>query len=481
MLGQTSPISYSYTGSLEQFTVPDCVSSITMVVTGADGGNSTNFPVLGGTGASATATFIVTPGDVLDIVVGQAGESSFGSGGGGGGSGVRLNGAGFLVIAGGGGGGSNQFGGQGPGNGGSAVAGSGSGGAGGPAGAGGGGFNSLGANGSFMGGGGAGGAGGASIFGFAFAGGTGGEPGFFENGVDGGFGIGGGGGSGAGGGGGGGGGYTGGNGGGGSNAGGGGTIIDLAGTAKTITAGTDGGSPMTPNNGSVMLSWTVDPEVTPTFAAIDPICMGDDAPALSTNSENGINGTWSPMTINTEETTSYTFTPAAGECAEIGTLEVTVIECIDDMSISVTDPCSCGNPLNLNIADGTTLFEDKLLIDLSGFPAGLVPTITAVDGNLLTSAATAHTAASATAGIVTLGSGMFELQFYTLPGAPATVTVEAGGDTETFTTARCFRCVPIPTMGQWGLIICGLLLLIFGVVSIKSRIPSALLSSVIEN
>jgi len=226
-------------------------------------------------------------------------------------------------------------------------------------------------------------------------------------------------------------------------------------------------------------------KVTPTFAAIDPICMGDDAPELPAMSNDmpAIPGTWFPPTISTAAvgTASYTFTPADDECAETGTLEVTIIECIDDMSISVTDPCSCGNPLNLNIADGTTLFEDKLLIDLSGFPAGLVPTITAVDGNLLTSAATAHTVASATAGIVALGGGMFELQFYTLPGAPATVTVEAGGDTETFTTARCFRCVPIPTMGQWGLIICGLLLLIFGVVSIKSRIPSALLSSGIEN
>ena len=37
---------------------------------------------------------------------------------------------------------------------------------------------------------------------------------------------------------------------------------------------------------------------------------------LPTSSNNGITGTWSPATINTATvgTTTYTFTPAAGQC-----------------------------------------------------------------------------------------------------------------------------------------------------------------------
>jgi hypothetical protein len=67
---------------------------------------------------------------------------------------------------------------------------------------------------------------------------------------------------------------------------------------------------------------TVNPVATPTFTAIAPICSGGSF-TLPTTSNNGVTGTWSPA-INNAATTTYTFTPAAGQCANTATITVTV-------------------------------------------------------------------------------------------------------------------------------------------------------------
>ena len=66
--------------------------------------------------------------------------------------------------------------------------------------------------------------------------------------------------------------------------------------------------------------------VTPTFAQIGPLCQNATAPALPTSSNNGITGTWSPATINTATvgTTTYTFTPAAGQCGTTATMSIVI-------------------------------------------------------------------------------------------------------------------------------------------------------------
>ena len=46
-------------------------------------------------------------------------------------------------------------------------------------------------------------------------------------------------------------------------------------------------------------------------------------PALPTTSTKGITGTWAPA-INNTATTTYTFTPTAGQCATTATLTITV-------------------------------------------------------------------------------------------------------------------------------------------------------------
>lgn len=64
----------------------------------------------------------------------------------------------------------------------------------------------------------------------------------------------------------------------------------------------------------------------PTFDQVAPICPGDllaDLPTTSTGAVAGITGTWSPAMNNTQ-TTTYTFTPDAGQCASIATMTINV-------------------------------------------------------------------------------------------------------------------------------------------------------------
>src|SRR5690606_33980144 len=55
--------------------------------------------------------------------------------------------------------------------------------------------------------------------------------------------------------------------------------------------------------------------VVPVFSPVNPICQGGFLLALPTTSTNGITGTWSPA-LNNMDTTTYEFTPNAGQCAE---------------------------------------------------------------------------------------------------------------------------------------------------------------------
>lgn len=103
--GQTTQ-TFSYTGANQTFTVPAGVTSITVTATGAAGGGTSG--AAGGKGAIITGTFSVTPGHVLNIIVGQLPSTAGLYGGGGGGGTYVWNSTTsvLLVVAGGGGGGS---------------------------------------------------------------------------------------------------------------------------------------------------------------------------------------------------------------------------------------------------------------------------------------------------------------------------------------------------------------------------------------
>ena len=74
---------------------------------------------------------------------------------------------------------------------------------------------------------------------------------------------------------------------------------------------------------STTLTITVNSNVTPTFNPVAPVCSGTALAALPTISTNLITGSWSPA-LNNTATTTYTFTPTAGQCATITTMIITV-------------------------------------------------------------------------------------------------------------------------------------------------------------
>jgi gliding motility-associated-like protein len=75
------------------------------------------------------------------------------------------------------------------------------------------------------------------------------------------------------------------------------------------------------------VSIAVTTSITPVFSAIASLCQNATAPVLSTSSINSppIVGTWSPaVDVSVPATTTYTFTPAIGQCATIATLNIVV-------------------------------------------------------------------------------------------------------------------------------------------------------------
>ena len=95
----------------------------------------------------------------------------------------------------------------------------------------------------------------------------------------------------------------------------------------------------TSGNCSIITTLTVDvnPNITPTFDPITPICSGDVLSPLPTSSTNGITGTWFPDLNNT--VFDYKFTPTAGQCATTKDLTITV----NSPSVSITAVCIATN------------------------------------------------------------------------------------------------------------------------------------------
>lgn len=130
---------FTYTGTVQTYTVPVGVTSLQVDMQGAKGGFNSEFPSGstpsdGGNGGRVQATLAVTPGEVLNIYVGGAGGAgitttggaggfngggagsdgfgSYGGGGGGGASDIRVGDNALssrVIVAGGGGGAGNDY------------------------------------------------------------------------------------------------------------------------------------------------------------------------------------------------------------------------------------------------------------------------------------------------------------------------------------------------------------------------------------
>ncbi len=110
--GSPASQTFNYTSAaLQTFTVPAGVDSIHIVATGAQGGSvTTTCAATGGLGAKMEGDFVVTPGEVISIMVGQQGYTNGSDAGGGGGTFVVRTGNVLLIAAGGGGGATNNIG-----------------------------------------------------------------------------------------------------------------------------------------------------------------------------------------------------------------------------------------------------------------------------------------------------------------------------------------------------------------------------------
>ncbi len=103
------------------------------------------------------------------------------------------------------------------------------------------------------------------------------------------------------------------------------TVVNDTTITAVMGAGATGAIAVTTAGGTVnsSSSFTFVTTQTPAFTTIAPICSGASLSALPTTSTNAITGTWSPA-LNNTATTTYTFTPAAGQCANNATMTITV-------------------------------------------------------------------------------------------------------------------------------------------------------------
>ena len=107
------------------------------------------------------------------------------------------------------------------------------------------------------------------------------------------------------------------------------------------------------------MSIVVTSNITPTFTQIGPLCQNSTAPSLPVTSNNGINGTWSPAAINTAAlgSVTYTFTPAAGQCAATTTMNI-IVTAVTPPTITVLNQPTCSNATGSYILKRVTSYRN---------------------------------------------------------------------------------------------------------------------------
>jgi gliding motility-associated-like protein len=99
------------------------------------------------------------------------------------------------------------------------------------------------------------------------------------------------------------------------------TVNPATTTTYTVTYSINGCSDVTATS-----TVTVNPPIQATFTSLGPYCATDTPGLLPTTSDNSIQGTWSPATINTAiaNTTTYNFTPDPNSCGLPNSMTVVV-------------------------------------------------------------------------------------------------------------------------------------------------------------
>lgn len=91
----------------------------------------------------------------------------------------------------------------------------------------------------------------------------------------------------------------------------------------------------TPNVGQCALAYTHSitistVDIEPTFAIQQTVCAGETAPSLPSSSLENISGSWNPSTIDNTQGGTYTFTPNAGQCGLVTSIDVEVFTAQND-------------------------------------------------------------------------------------------------------------------------------------------------------
>jgi hypothetical protein len=112
-----------------------------------------------------------------------------------------------------------------------------------------------------------------------------------------------------------------------------------------------GCSLITSNTAAIIVNSTI----IPTFTQVADVNMGATMSPLPTTSTNGITGTWSPA-LNNMVTTTYTFTPAIGQCASTASMTIIVIPVYTQVQASQCDITlpSLTTTINANAFSGAT-------------------------------------------------------------------------------------------------------------------------------
>ena len=155
------------------------------------------------------------------------------------------------------------------------------------------------------------------------------------------------------------------------------TVTDANGCVSSATITVSGPAPTTP---------LTDP--------ISDICNGDSF-TLPNISNNGINGSWSPV-LNNTVTTTYTFTPDPGQCALTTDLTVVVIPNPADPIVSTgAATCTADGSATINNYDGTltyTFTPAGPTVGVGGEISGMTPgtsyDVVADDGSCSSGAST---------------------------------------------------------------------------------------------
>ncbi len=182
------------------------------------------------------------------------------------------------------------------------------------------------------------------------------------------------------------------------------------------------------------------------------------------------------MGMNGTFTATYTYTDLIG-CTFTETCDITISDCMmgADPTIGLSDPCNCANGIDLDNDGVVDLVSETIVIT----PGTAPYTVTNYSGGLTDMAGVPLTLADIQAlfdAAVPDADGNVSISAY-LPADGVTVfsidISDSNGATASFTKPTgCPSCVnpdEVPTVGEWGLIILGLLMTITAVIGIRQR------------